>query len=85
MNYSLFILKGVIKELGNLQKKDYIKIKRKIKKLIENPRPTGCKKLKGREGWRIREGNYRIIYEINDKDKKVVVLHVGLRKDIYRK
>ncbi|HRR97037.1 MAG TPA: hypothetical protein P5150_09960 [Candidatus Ratteibacteria bacterium] len=49
MNYSLFILKGVIKELGNLQKKDYIKIKGKIKELIENPRPAGCKKLKGRE------------------------------------
>ncbi len=52
--------------------------------LAENPRPFGCKKLTGRNAWRIRIGRYRAIYEINDKDKSVLVVTLGHRKDIYR-
>jgi mRNA interferase RelE/StbE len=48
-----------------------------------NPRPHGCKKLKGREGYRIRVGNYRIIYDIFDRELIVDVIAVGDRKDIY--
>ncbi|MFN2458723.1 MAG: type II toxin-antitoxin system RelE/ParE family toxin [Chitinophagaceae bacterium] len=51
--------------------------------LEENPRPPDCKKLKGRDGYRIRVGDYRIIYEIEDKVLKVIVLDVGHRKEIY--
>jgi len=54
-----------------------------IADLANNPRPVGCIKLKGRSGYRIREGNYRIIYEINDKILTVVVIEAGDRKDIY--
>lgn len=46
-------------------------------------RPIGCKKLVGREGWRIRAGDYRAIYEIDDAQQKVTVLHIGNRRDIY--
>jgi mRNA interferase RelE/StbE len=53
-----------------------------IADLAKNPRPAGCKKLKGRSGYRIREGNYRIIYEINDKILTTVI-EAGDRKDIY--
>lgn len=45
---------------------------------------TGCKKLVGRQGWRIRVGDYRIVYEIDDEQRVVNVLHIGHRKDIYR-
>jgi len=84
MSYSLLILRRAQKELSDLPKDVYIKIKQAILKLSEDSRPYGCKKLRGREGWRMRVGNYRVIYEINDKDKSIIILHVGHRKDIYK-
>ncbi|WP_194976607.1 type II toxin-antitoxin system RelE family toxin [Aquiflexum lacus] len=54
-----------------------------ITNLKENPRPFGYKKLKGREGFRIRTGDYRIIYEIFDSDLIIDVIALGHRKDIY--
>lgn len=53
-------------------------------KAHQNPRPSGCLKLTGRNGWRIRGGDYRIIYEIDDKQEMVTVLHIGHRRDVYR-
>lgn len=50
----------------------------------KQPRPVGCKRLIGREGWRIRVGSFRIIYEIDDTAKSVIILHIGHRKDVYR-
>jgi mRNA interferase RelE/StbE len=50
----------------------------------EDPRPHGSRKLVGRDGWRIRVGRYRVIYEIDDAQRFVTILHVGHRKDIYR-
>lgn len=55
-----------------------------IANLANDPRPPGYKKLKGRPGYRIHEGNYRIIYEINDKILTVTVIETGNRKDIYK-
>jgi mRNA interferase RelE/StbE len=81
--YSLFIEKAVYKQLKSIPEKDYIKIMNSIAKLSKTPRPYGCKKLKGRLGYRIREGNYRIIYEINDNILTVSVILVGDRKNIY--
>jgi len=54
-----------------------------IESLEENPRPQGCKKLKGRNGFRIRSGDYRIIYEIFDSELIIDVIALGHRKDIY--
>jgi mRNA interferase RelE/StbE len=51
----------------------------------KNPRPTSCKKLKGRDGYRIRVGIYRIIYSIIDKELLVEIIQIGHRKDIYKK
>ena len=59
-------------------------IENSLLKLEENPRPAGCKKLKGRYGYRIRVGDYRIIYEIEDNILRVIVIDLGHRKDIYR-
>lgn len=52
--------------------------------LEENPRPADCKKLKGRDAYRLRDGNYRFIYEVRDNVLVVLVLKVGHRKDIYK-
>ncbi len=84
MKYQIFILRRAQKELGSLPLSDYERLKQAILKLAENPRPAGYKKLVGREGWRIRVGNYRIIYEIDDREKKILILHIGHRKDVYR-
>lgn len=81
--YKLFIEKAVYKQLKNIPEKDYHKIMASIADLANNPRPPGCKKLRGRPGYRIREGNYRVIYEINDKILTVTVIEAGDRKEIY--
>ena len=60
------------------------KIENSLLELEENPRPAGCKKLKGRSGYRIRVGDYRIIYEMEDNFLRVIVIDLGNRKDIYR-
>lgn len=83
MSYELLILRRAQKELANLPKIDYGRVRDAMGALATNPRPTGCKKLVGREGWRIRSGNYRVIYEIDDAQQKVTVLHVGHRRDVY--
>ncbi|MDR1144528.1 MAG: type II toxin-antitoxin system RelE/ParE family toxin [Verrucomicrobiales bacterium] len=55
-----------------------------INALCANPRPPGCKKLRGRPGYRVRVGDYRIIYEVRDAELVILVLEIGDRKDIYR-
>ena len=56
-----------------------------IKNLAENPRPTGCRKITGsKSDWRIRVGNYRIVYEIDEKAKVVRVMRIRYRKEAYR-
>ncbi|MCA1626393.1 MAG: type II toxin-antitoxin system RelE/ParE family toxin [Acidobacteria bacterium] len=83
MSYEVLILRRAQKELADLPKADYERIRDAIAALAENPRPAGCKKLVGREGWRMRSGDYRAIYEIDDAQKKVTVLDIGHRRDVY--
>ena len=52
--------------------------------LAEKPRPEGCSKLTGREAWRIRVGDYRVIYEIHDDRQVVIIVVIRHRKDAYR-
>lgn len=81
--YKLFIEKAVYKQLKNIPERDYKKVMASIAALATEPRPHGSIKLKGRPGYRIREGNYRVIYEINDKILTVTVIEAGNRKEIY--
>ena len=81
--YQLLIEKLVQKQLEKIPEPDYSKIKNTINSLSENPRPAGFKKLKGRSGYRIRQGNFRVIYEIKDQILTVYILAAGHRKDIY--
>ena len=83
MSYEISILRRAQKELADLPRTDYERMRDAIAALSENPRPVGCKKLTGREGWRIRSGDYRAIYEIDDAQKRITVLDIGHRRDIY--
>ncbi|WP_404980652.1 type II toxin-antitoxin system RelE family toxin [Carboxydichorda subterranea] len=62
----------------------YARVRDAIRELAANPRPPDGRKLTGREGWRIRVGDYRVIYEIDDTRHRITVLHVGHRRDVYR-
>lgn len=83
MSYSISILRRAQKVLAVLPKSDYVKMRDAIRELADEPRPHGCRKLTGRDGWRIRVGNYRAIYEIDDENTSIVILDIGDRKDIY--
>ena len=84
MSYSIGILRRAQKELAQLPKQEYERIKIAVASLSQEPRPQGCKKLTGREGWRIRVGNYRVIYEIDDTQQVLTILHIGHRRDVYK-
>lgn len=84
MSYNVFILRRAQAELAELPQIVYARVKNAVVSLGENPRPAGCRKLSGRNGWRIRVAQYRVIYEIDDADQRVTVLQIGHRRDIYR-
>jgi len=84
LSYKIFIKRSAQKSLAKIDKKNREKIIETIYNLEGNPRPENCKKLKGREGWRIRIGNYRVIYEIDEKEKRINVLFIGHRQLIYK-
>lgn len=70
------------KEIGDLQEADCQRVVAKIQLLACNPRPNGCEKLSGAEKYRIRQGDYRILYEIDDSTKSVIIVKVGNRKEV---
>lgn len=81
--YRIEIKKSAVKEIKSLPPKDSSRLLKSIHALSENPRPQGCKKLTHREEYRIRVGQYRIIYTIEDDVLVVMVVKVGHRKDVY--
>ena len=83
MTYSVNFKKHALQELAKINEPFYSHIKQAIYSLADNPRPQGYKKLKGRDGYRIRVGNYRIIYDIFDSELVVDIIALGHRKDIY--
>ncbi len=86
MNYQVIIPKPVQKQLENLPPNINERILERILALVEDPLPSGVKKLKDFENeYRIRVGDYRVRYEIDDVNLTVIVLHCSHRKDVYRK
>ncbi len=82
--YEISVKKSALKELNGIPKKELQKILKKIRVLSSNPRPQGSQKLSHREQYRFRQGDYRIIYSIQDDDLTVYIIKVGHRKEIYR-
>jgi mRNA interferase RelE/StbE len=84
MTYRIEVSRRAAKAVTSLDKPLRRKILAAIEGLAGNPRPPGCKKLAGQEAWRIRVGDYRIIYEIHDQVLLVIVVDLGHRREIYR-
>lgn len=83
-NYKINLKKSALKELHKLPNKEVIRISILIANLAIDPRPNGCKKLKGYKNlWRVRSGNYRLIYSIEDEILVIEILEVVNRKDAY--
>ena len=83
-SYSLEIKRSAAKELAQLPSKDRGRVVARIQALAEDPRPVGAEKLSGQERYRVRQGDYRILYEIEDQILRIVVVKIGLRRDVYR-
>lgn len=84
-SYAITFTRSARKELERLDEPLASRVFRQIEDLAENPRPVECRKLVGKEDlWRIRIGDYRVVYLISDGEKKVDVIAVRHRKEVYR-
>ena len=84
-SYAISFIRSARKELENLDTQSVKKVFLKIESLSTSPRPMGCEKLQGRNNlWRIRVGDYRIIYIIDDMYKTIEIRRIRHRKDAYR-
>jgi mRNA interferase RelE/StbE len=83
--YEIYLERAAEKDLKKLSLNVFQRIIAQIKSLGENPRPQGCRKIIGtKQSWRIRSGDYRIIYEIDEKLRRVNILRVRIRREAYR-
>lgn len=84
MNYQIIIKPSAQKDLDKLPIKELGKIVAKLKLLEQNPRPIGIQKLSNDDGHRIRSGNYRILFLIDDQANKIFIYRIKHRKDVYK-
>ncbi len=82
--YEIFFKESVWKDLKAIPKKDLKRILARIEDLVDDPRPIGSEKLTGHELFRVRQGNYRILYSIQDNELTIWIIKVGHRKEVYR-
>lgn len=83
--YEVLLASQAERDLKKLAAQEFHRIIPAIKALAETPRPPGCRKLEGfRSDYRIRNGDYRVIYEVDDKDNKVRIMRIRHRRDVYR-
>jgi mRNA interferase RelE/StbE len=84
-SYSLVIKTSAERELRALPKEDRRRVVDRIRGLAHTPRPPGNEKLSGQERYRIRQGDYRIVYAIDDEARIVEIVKIGHRREVYRK
>lgn len=84
-SYKVLIKPSAVKELESIPSRDRSRIVYRIQGLAENPRPPGCEKLSGQEKYRVRQGKYRILYQIFDDEVVVLVVKVGKREKVYKR
>jgi mRNA interferase RelE/StbE len=83
--YAVTFARSARKELANLPIDTGRRVLERVRALIDEPRPTGCRKIRGTEGaWRLRVGDYRVIYRVDDAARTVDVVAVRHRRDVYR-
>ena len=83
-SFEVIFKQSVAKDLRQIPNKDAARILKRIESLRLEPRPSGVEKLSGQEKYRIRQGVYRILYEIRNNELIVVVVKIGHRRDVYR-
>ncbi len=81
--YKLIFKPAFHKSFKHIPRSDRIKIIKRIDDLVKNSRTSGCEKLSGQSKYRIRQGDYRILYTIDDAERIVRVIKVGHRRDVY--
>jgi mRNA interferase RelE/StbE len=84
MSYIVLLLSEPRKQLPHIPKRDRDRLYVALRELVNNPRPPGCVKLEGSDGWRVRVGDYRIVYHVDDSQKIVRVVRVRHRREAYR-
>jgi mRNA interferase RelE/StbE len=83
--YKILLKRSVLKkDFDGIPKGDAARIMAAIRELGDNPRPVGVMKLSGQERYRLRQGNYRIVFSIQNQESTVWVVKIGHRRDIYR-
>lgn len=83
-SFEIRFRESVAKDLRHLPNKDVRRILKRIDALRNEPRPTGCEKLSAQERYRVRQGVYRIIYEIKNEELVIIVVKVGHRREVYK-
>ena len=84
MNWQIEISRDARKELAGLNSQMQVRISKAVLALENNPFPVGCKKLKNRDGFRIRVGDYRVLFFADTKAKQIVISAIGHRREVYR-
>ena len=83
-SYELRIKPSAVGELEAIPLKDRRRLVAKIQRLSADPRPRGCEKLTGEDRYRLRQGDYRILFQVDDSSRMVTVVKLGQRRDVYR-
>lgn len=83
-SYRLLIKPSAASELEALPLKERKRIAAKIQRLTSNPRPNGTEKLSGLDRYRLRQGDYRVLYAVDDANETVLIVKIGHRRDVYR-
>lgn len=83
-SYSLSLAKSAERELRALPKSDRLRVIQRMKGLAKNPRPTDRQKISDQECYRVRQGDYRIVYAVDDTARTVNIVKVGHRREVYR-
>jgi len=84
-SYNLITKKSAERELRATPKQDMRRIVARIQGLAQHPRPSGCEKLSEHERYRVRQGDYRIVYAVDDESRTVEIVKIGHRREVYRK
>jgi mRNA interferase RelE/StbE len=82
--YEVYLKRSAAKELGRIPRTDLRRVVARIRSLAKEPRPAGSEKLSAQERYRIRQGDYRIVYSVQDDERTVWVVKIGHRREVYR-
>jgi mRNA interferase RelE/StbE len=83
-SYKVLIKPSAVKEIERIPKTDRIRVVERIQDLAQNSRPPGCPKLSDQERYRVRQGDYRIVFSVDDGAGTVLIVKVAHRREVYR-